>query len=124
MQAALTIRNPIARALARELAELRRVSITDAVVEALQAELARERAAAPLEDQLAALVERAKASHLFLTGDKGTTSLHGCSFDWSYDGMKLYITCTGKPFYIGCDVIGEHLDLLLAIPSVSQPTNT
>lgn len=61
MQAALTIRNPIARALARELAELRRVSITDAVVEALQAELARERAAAPLEDQLAALADRVLA---------------------------------------------------------------
>ncbi len=61
MDAALNIRNPRARALARELAELRKVSITDAVVDALQAELRRERASVPLEDQLAALADRVMA---------------------------------------------------------------
>ncbi|GGH16696.1 hypothetical protein GCM10007036_17600 [Alsobacter metallidurans] len=52
MSAPLNIRNPRARELARELAERRRISITDAVVGALQAELARERAETPLARRL------------------------------------------------------------------------
>lgn len=61
MSAPLNIRNPRARELARELAERRHVSITDAVVGALQAELARERAATPLVRRLAAIGERSCA---------------------------------------------------------------
>ena len=61
MGAPLNIRNPQARALAHELAELRKLSITDAVVGALEAEIRRERARLPLEDRLAALADRALA---------------------------------------------------------------
>ncbi len=61
MPAALTIKDPEAHVLARELAELRRISVKDAVVEALHAELARARAAVVLEDKLAALADRTLA---------------------------------------------------------------
>ena len=61
MNAPLNIRNPQARELARELASLRKVSITEAVVAALEAEIRRERERVPLAEQLAALADRALA---------------------------------------------------------------
>jgi len=58
MAAPLNIRDPQARALARELAELRRSSLTDAVVTALRAEIKRERSRIPLAEQLDKLADR------------------------------------------------------------------
>ncbi len=59
MNAPLNIRNPQARALARRLASLRHVSITEAVVGALEAEIRREEARIPLAKRLEALADRA-----------------------------------------------------------------
>lgn len=61
MGAPLNIRNPEARELARRLAALRKVSITEAVVDALAAELRREQAKVPLAERLKALSDRALA---------------------------------------------------------------
>lgn len=61
MGAPLNIRNPQARDLARKLADLRRVSITEAVVGALQAELEREQARVPLSERLETLADKALA---------------------------------------------------------------
>lgn len=61
MGAPLNIRNPQARELARRLASLRKVSITEAVVEALAAELQRVQAKIPLAARLDALADRALA---------------------------------------------------------------
>ncbi|KRE22014.1 transcriptional regulator [Bosea sp. Root483D1] len=59
MTSPLNIRNPKAHALASKLADLRRVSITEAVVGALEAELRREQGRIPLSDRLEALADRA-----------------------------------------------------------------
>jgi antitoxin VapB len=48
----LNIRDPRAQSLARELAERRKTTMTDAVVTALRNELARERERVPLEARL------------------------------------------------------------------------
>lgn len=61
MAAPLNIRNPQARELARKLAGLRKISITEAVVGALEAELRREQAQVPLALRLEALADRALA---------------------------------------------------------------
>jgi antitoxin VapB len=61
MTSPLNIRNPKAHALASKLASLRKVSITDAVVAALEAELKREQAQTPLAVRLEALADRALA---------------------------------------------------------------
>ena len=53
----LQIRDPRARELARRLAEKRKVSMTDAVIEALEAELRRESESQPLADRLATIAD-------------------------------------------------------------------
>lgn len=69
----------------------------------------------PLQrEEFDALVAKAAKDHLVLTGDHGTTSLHGCTFDWSYENGSLSITCTGKPFFVSCETIYEKLDALLS----------
>ncbi|WP_019173008.1 type II toxin-antitoxin system VapB family antitoxin [Pseudaminobacter salicylatoxidans] len=57
----LQIRDPRAHALARKLAEKRKVSMTEAVIEALEAELKRETARIPLAERLAILADGLKA---------------------------------------------------------------
>ena len=59
----LQIRDPRARVLARELAAKRKISMTEAVIEALESELQREREQVPLAERLAAISNdlRAKA---------------------------------------------------------------
>ncbi|QUD89927.1 type II toxin-antitoxin system VapB family antitoxin [Phenylobacterium montanum] len=53
----LNIRNPRAAALARALAEKRRITMTDAVIEALSNELAREAETTPLKSRLGAIID-------------------------------------------------------------------
>jgi antitoxin VapB len=57
----LTIRDPRAAKLARRLAEVRKTTMTEAVVTALEHELRRERDAKPLAARLDALARKAKA---------------------------------------------------------------
>lgn len=61
MASPLNIRNPQAHALARKLAGLRKTSITEAVVGALEAELKREQARVSLAERLEALADQALA---------------------------------------------------------------
>jgi antitoxin VapB len=61
MAAPLNIRNPQARELARRLASLRNISITEAVVGALEAEIKREQARVPLATRLESLADKALA---------------------------------------------------------------
>ena len=58
---ALSIRDPDASKLARELADLRNTNMTEAIVHALRSELERERAKRPLADRLQELAQRLKA---------------------------------------------------------------
>ena len=64
-----------------------------------------------------ALVSKAKTEGLSLAGDSGVAGLHGCQFEWSYaeETETLMITCTHKPFFVGCDTINEKLDELLKV---------
>ena len=57
----LQIRDPRARDLARQLAEKRKISMTEAVIEALESELQREREQIPLSERLAAISNDLKA---------------------------------------------------------------
>ncbi|ESY00078.1 type II toxin-antitoxin system VapB family antitoxin [Mesorhizobium sp. LNJC405B00] len=57
----LQIRDPRARDLARQLAEKRKISMTEAVIEALESELQRERERVPLAERLAAISNDLKA---------------------------------------------------------------
>jgi antitoxin VapB len=57
----LQIRDPRAHELARELAEKRKVSMTEAVIEALEAELRRESGRKPLAERLALIADDLKA---------------------------------------------------------------
>ena len=57
----LQVRNPRAYELARKLAAKRKVSMTAAVIEALEAELARENARQPLAERLATIAKDLKA---------------------------------------------------------------
>ena len=57
----LQVRNPRAYELARKLAAKRKVSMTAAVIEALEAELARENARQPLAERLATIANDLKA---------------------------------------------------------------
>lgn len=61
MGAPLNIRDPRARELARQLAGQRKVTITDAVISALEHELAREKARVPLADRLGSIAAAAQA---------------------------------------------------------------
>ncbi|TPJ79284.1 MULTISPECIES: type II toxin-antitoxin system VapB family antitoxin [unclassified Mesorhizobium] len=57
----LQIRDPRARELARQLAEKRNVSMTEAVIEALESELQRHRKQAPLAERLATISRNFKS---------------------------------------------------------------
>ena len=57
----LQIRDPRARDLARQLAEKRKISMTEAVIEALESELQRESEQIPLAERLAAISNDLKA---------------------------------------------------------------
>lgn len=54
----LNIRNPRAHELARELASLRGIGLTDAVIAALENELRREREEVPLAERLDVIAKR------------------------------------------------------------------
>lgn len=58
----LQIRDPRARELARKLAERRRTSMTEAVIDALEAQLAEERRRSPLAERLDAIARDLAAS--------------------------------------------------------------
>lgn len=58
----LQIRDRRARALAKQLAERRNVTMTEAVVQALEAELRRETAAVPLGERVARIARELEAS--------------------------------------------------------------
>jgi antitoxin VapB len=70
----LQIRNPRAHELARRLAEKRRITLTEAVIEALEAQLKQENAQMPLAKRLAALANelaaKAKPGGHDMTGDE------------------------------------------------------
>lgn len=53
----LQIRDPRARELARRLAEKRKVTMTDAVIDALEAELRRDNEGIPLAERLAGIAK-------------------------------------------------------------------
>ncbi|RJT35098.1 transcriptional regulator [Mesorhizobium waimense] len=57
----LQIRDPRARELAEQLAAKRKISMTEAVIEALESELQRERERIPLAERLAAISDGFKA---------------------------------------------------------------
>jgi antitoxin VapB len=57
----LSIRDPRVRDLARDLAARRNSTMTEAIIAALEGELAREREARPLRDRLGELARKAKA---------------------------------------------------------------
>lgn len=57
----LTIRDPRAARLARRLADSRKITMTQAVITALEHELRRERDATPLAARLDALARKARA---------------------------------------------------------------
>ncbi|MDX8439515.1 type II toxin-antitoxin system VapB family antitoxin [Mesorhizobium australafricanum] len=57
----LQIRDPRARELARQLAEKRKISMTEAVIEALESELQREREQTPLAERLAVIAKELKS---------------------------------------------------------------
>jgi len=58
----LQIRDPRAHELARQLAEKRKISMTEAVVGALEAELKRESTRRPLAERLASIARELKAT--------------------------------------------------------------
>lgn len=57
----LQIRDPRAHQLARQLAEKRHLSLTEAVIEALEAQLQKESARTPLADRLSEIADRLQA---------------------------------------------------------------
>jgi antitoxin VapB len=57
----ISIRDPEVGELARELANLRKTNMTEAIAHALRSELKRERAKRPLRERLAELAARARA---------------------------------------------------------------
>lgn len=63
----LSIRDERAHDLAKELASLRKITMTAAIIEALQNELQRERRKEPLDARLAKLAKKARA----MAGRKG-----------------------------------------------------
>lgn len=58
----LQIRDPKAHELARKLAEKRRVSMTEAVIGALEPELRRERLGQPLAERLVVILRQAQGA--------------------------------------------------------------
>jgi antitoxin VapB len=57
----LTIRDPRAAVLAKRLAQARQITMTQAVVTALEQELRRDRESTPLATRLAAIASKARA---------------------------------------------------------------
>ena len=59
------------------------------------------------------LLSQATSSGVSFDGDKA--SMSGVEFDWTYDPQSnnLHITCTKKPFFIGCGTIQEKLTQLI-----------
>ena len=62
-------------------------------------------------DDFSEIVEKAASQGLVLTGTSGTAELQGCTFSWFYDESVeiLTITCTHKPFYVGCDTVNDKI---------------
>lgn len=56
----LQIRDPRARELARQLADEKQVSMTEAVIDALEAELRRQRNEKPLAERVRPIIDRLK----------------------------------------------------------------
>lgn len=65
-------------------------------------------------DRFAELTAKAAESGLQLLGPSGEATIDHCTLRYTYDGTSLFITCTGKPFYVSCDTIKEHLDSLIS----------
>jgi antitoxin VapB len=61
MPVGISIRDPEVGELARELADLRKTNMTEAIAHALRSELKRERGKRPLAERLAELAARARA---------------------------------------------------------------
>lgn len=42
-------------------------------------------------------------------------SISGLEFDWNYDevAQALHVTCTKKPFYVGCDQVESRIRQLV-----------
>ncbi|WP_292642396.1 type II toxin-antitoxin system VapB family antitoxin [Mesorhizobium sp.] len=64
----LRIRNPRARELARQLAAKRKISMTRAVIEALECELKRENDRVPLAERLAAIAANLRRKQARVVG--------------------------------------------------------
>ncbi len=77
----LSIRDPRAAELARDLAQRRGTTMTAAIISALEAELSRERAARPLGDRVSAIADgllaQAKPGGREMTKDE-IDALWGC----------------------------------------------
>lgn len=60
------------------------------------------------------LLGEATAAGAVFSGTEVT--FKGCTFDWNYDAeaATLHVTCTAKPFYLGCGVISGQIDQLVA----------
>jgi hypothetical protein len=60
------------------------------------------------------LLDEANAAGAVFNGAEVT--FKGCTFDWNYDAEAgvLHVTCTVKPFYLGCGVISGQINQLVA----------
>lgn len=66
-------------------------------------------------EQFAALGEKAKQHGLLLVGESGIAKVDDCAFQWTYADGVLSITCTHKPFLVGCETVSDALDRVLAL---------
>ena len=60
-------------------------------------------------EQIEAIRLKAAGAGLILDGTYGTAEHSGVKLDWIYDPMRqaLTITCTGKPFIVGCGHVNQ-----------------
>lgn len=57
------------------------------------------------------LLASAHASGIMFEGDVARAK--DCTFDWRYLGGTLFITCTSKPFVVGCGTVNEDISKIV-----------
>ena len=74
-------------------------------------------------DQFAALVAKAAATGLALSGTQGEASKDGFTVTWSYDSgaQVLEIQCVSAPFLVPCSVINGKIHSLVESVIAPEP---
>ena len=68
------------------------------------------------QDQFDALLQKAAANGVNISGNSGSDSQKGITISWNYDpdAQTFTLECTDKPFLIPCGIINTQIQNLVS----------